>query len=1063
MPHPLRQAPAGLCACLTLLLLGFSALAAPPSLPEFNELHWRQLGPFRGGWASMIEGVAGKSDTFFFGAAGGGVWRTDDAGQTWAPLFQDGPSAAIGAIAVAPSNPDVIYAGTGQPDPRYDVQAGLGVFRSTDGGKHWQSLGLENTRYIGRIWVDPRDANTVLVAAVGRFFGPHPQRGVFRSTDGGRTWTHVLKINDWTGAVDLAADPADPKVIFAAAWEARQWPWLSYFTHIDGPGSGVYRSDDGGATWRRLPGEGLPKEPLGRIGLAATHTAAGTRVYATIDSKTAPGIYRSDDGGERWRRVNEMDASSDRYFGRITAAPGDPDTLYTTGQSIRRCTQGGAACEIIKGSPGGDDYHFIWINPARPDHIAVAADQGAVVSVDNWRTWSSWYNQPTGQFYHLAADDRFPYWVYSGQQDSGTVGIASRSDYGAITFRDWRPVGGDERDYDIPDPEDPQIVYGTGLGGRISRWDGRTGQVANVSPWPVSSYGARPTTVKHRYGWVAPMAVSRTGPVTLYAGSQVLFASTDRGQNWRTISPDLTGADPNAKDCGGNVPVARATACGFGVIWTITPSAANPGEVWVGTDNGLVQQTVDGGATWRNLTPRQLPSWAKVSSIDLGPKPGSVYLAVDNHRQDDFEPHVLASSDGGRTWREATAGLPPHHLVSVVRADPARPGLLYAGTDAGVYVSFDDGRAWRPLQLDLPNAWVRDLLVHGDDLIAATQGRALWVLDDLAPLRQASADLARRPFQLFTPSAAVRVRPNSNRDTPLPPETPVGENPPQGAVIDYWLRDGARRINLEIRDGSGALVQRLNSEEAPDPPKGNVYFSAAWLKPRQALPKAAGHHRVVWNLRYERPKAISYEYSIAATYGRDTPVNPQGPLALPGDYTVVLRVDGREQRSTLRLRQDPRVNVPAEALTTSLSLSKRIAGVLAEGRRAYGEMSAVHEQLERLGAATPAAAGAQSMALLQATDPAGEASSSLTKADGVLTSVETDLESADAAPTPAQAQVVDEAAAEIGRVAANWRRTREEDLASLNTALRRARRPAIAVPPEDRLTIRPAPGGEELP
>ena len=445
----------------------------------------------------MAVGVPSQPDTYFFAGAGGGVWRTDDAGLTWRSLFDKGPATSIGAIAVAPTDPNTLYIGTGQPEPRYDVTAGYGVFKSSDGGATWTDLGLKDTRHIGRIWVDPTDANTVLVAAQGHFFGESEARGVYRSTDGGKTWDHTLNLGPWTGVVDLASDPKAPAIIFAAAWEARQYPWQSYFTPVSGKGSGVYKSGDGGVTWSRLTGGGWPEGPLGRISLAVTNTVAGTRVYAIVDGGKAGGLYRSDDGGTHWIRANEEDAISSYYASRVTVDPRDPGTVYTVGQSVRRCTGGGTACEIIRGSPGGDDYHFIWINPAKPDHMITGSDQGAAVSVDGGATWSSWYNQPTGQFYHLAADNRFPYWIYSGQQDSGTVGIASRSDYGAISLRDWHPIGGEERDYDIPDPSDPDIVYASGLGGRVTKWDARTGQVQDVTAWPESSYGKRPTLSKY--------------------------------------------------------------------------------------------------------------------------------------------------------------------------------------------------------------------------------------------------------------------------------------------------------------------------------------------------------------------------------------------------------------------------------------------------------------------------------------------------------------------------------------------------------------------------------------
>ncbi len=790
------------------------AAAAEPA----PDLSWRLLGPFRGGWSEMVEGVPSAPDTFVFGASGGGVWRTHDAGRTWQSVFDQGPTAPIGAVAISPSDPRTIYIGSGQPEPRYDVAGGAGVFKSTDGGDTWRSVGLQDTRHIGRIWVDPTDSGTVLVAAVGHFFGPNAQRGVFRSGDGGKTWTQTLKVNDDTGAVDLAADPLDSKVVFAATWQARQYPWQSYFTPVAGPSSGVYRSGDGGLTWAPLGGLGWPGGPLGRISLATARTPGGLRVYAVVSADKAGGLYRSDDGGASWARVNDEQAFTSYYASHVTVDPANPDVVYLVGQSVRRCVDGGKTCEIVRGAPGGDDYHQVWINPAHPDHMATASDQGAAISVDGGKTWSSWYNQPTGQFYHLAADNDFPYRVYSGQQDSGTVGIATRSDYGALHEREWRPVGGDERDYEIPDPGDSSIVYGTGLGGAVTRWDARTGQVSNISPYLEPNYGRRQTTTAHHFVWVTPMAVSRVGPTTLYLGGEAVFSSHDQGRSWSVISPDLTGKAPGAKGCDATVvALADARPCGYGGIWSMTTSARHPDELWVGTDDGLMQRTPDGGAHWTDVTPPNLPGWAKVASIDVSDiEDGVAYAAIDGQRIDDFQPHALKTHDNGATWQDATGDLPKGHFVSVVRADPKRPGLLYAGTEVGAFVSLDDGVHWRALQKNLPTAWVRDLLVHGDDLVAATQGRGLWVLDDLTPLRE-TMPTGGEGQHLYAPSAAYRVRANVDHgDTPVPQEEPAGVNPPAGAIIDYWLSAPAKGpVRIEIRDSAGALVQRMTSDPPP--------------------------------------------------------------------------------------------------------------------------------------------------------------------------------------------------------------------------------------------------------
>jgi photosystem II stability/assembly factor-like uncharacterized protein len=541
MVHPIRRAIVSFCVSACALqacpTLAASDTLAPAML---GGLEWRLIGPFRSGWSTIAAGVADQPDTYYTGYAGGGVWKTSDAGQTWTPIFDQQGTSAIGALAVAPSNPQVIYVCTGQPEERYDIGTGDGVYRTSDGGRSWQSVGLRDTHHIGAVYVDPRNADVVLVAALGHLYGSNEERGVFRSADGGKSWARTLYVGTDTGAVDIAADPADPDHLYASTWTARQWPWLSYFMPSMGPGSGIHESRDNGKTWTRVPGKGLPEGNLGRIGLAVGHTEAGTRVYACISAKHGSGLYRSDDGGVNWIRVNEARSVVYSYFARMTLDPRDANTIYLTGQSIKRSTDGGKNFTVIRGSPGGDDYHHLWVNPKHPEHMIAASDQGSVVSANGGTTWSSWYNAPTGQFYYLATDNAFPYRIYSGQQDSGTVGIASRSDYGAISFRDWTPVGGDERDYDIPDPEDASIVYASGLGGRLSRWDRRTGEVQNITPWPVASYGKRPTEYRYHYSWFTPIVFGARPPFPLYFGTQKLLRSLDRGAHWQEISPQLS-------------------------------------------------------------------------------------------------------------------------------------------------------------------------------------------------------------------------------------------------------------------------------------------------------------------------------------------------------------------------------------------------------------------------------------------------------------------------------------------------------------------------------------------
>jgi len=1041
------------------LLAGLPCVAAAqpfdPSL--YAEMRWRLVGPFRGGWSTCAVGVPDEPNTFYFGAAGGGLWKTDDAAQTWTPLFQNEATAVVGALAIAPSDPKIVYVGTGQVDTRYDIASGEGVYRSTDGGKTWRHLGLEATRAIGRILVDPRNPDVVLVAALGHIFGPNADRGVFRSEDGGRTWKKTLFVNEDTGAVDMACDPEDPAVVYAAVWQARNFPWLSYFQPDVGMGSGLYRSADGGKTWKRLSSGGWPSGELGRIGLA---TASGGRVYAIVDARPylatlhsskeegtpGAGLYRSDDAGATWQRVNGDPEFASSYFGRLTVDPGSRDTVYLMGQSVRRSDDGGKTFRIVKGAPGGDDYHFFWINPKHPDHRVLASDQGTVVTVNDGRTWSSWFNQPTGQFYHVSTDDRFPYWIYSGQQDSGTVGIASRGNDGLLTYREWHPVGAEERGWDVPDPTDPNIVYGSGLGGNLTRYDARTGQVEDISPLPESTYAQRPTGLKYRYTWISPLGVSRLAPHTLYFGSQVLLRSTDRGHHWEVVSPDLSGAVPGTKGCEGQITLANARPCGFGVIYSLSLSPLDDREIWAGTDDGLIHVTRDGGKTWQNVTPAGLVAWSKVSSLDTSPlAAGTAYAAVDAQRLDDFTPHAYRTRDFGRTWTAITSGLPASGYVSVVRSDPIRQGLLYAGTGAGVFVSFDDGDHWQSLQLNLPTAWVRDLTVHGQDLVAATQGRAIWVLDDVTPLRQITAEVAGSPAYLFRPAPATRVRRDENRDTPLSPETPAGQNPPAGAVIDYHLNADARgSVTLEILDAQGGLVRRYSSTDAAEKLDAHRYFGEDWLTPGRPLSGAAGHHRFLWDMRSPRPKADHYEYTIAAVYGEGTGVQPEGPLALPGQYTVRLTVDRRSLTQPLSLKMDPRVKTPEVELRQQSELAVKIAQAMNRDFAALEQVRGVQAKLKDLEAQAKGGALSDEIAALEAAIAALEEGSKGTGAEGFvklssrLGTLLNVVEGADAAPTAQAGAAFQDIEKALAEALSRWTEIRSRHLPALDEELRAA-------------------------
>lgn len=1016
-------------AAAVLICAGLSRLPAAAVPPEqFQDLSWRLLGPLRAGWSLNVAGVPDELDTFYFGGADGGVWKTNDAGLTWRSISDQAPFSSVGALAVVPGPKRILYVGSGQIQTRHDVMEGNGVWKSEDDGKSWTALGLEDTLHIGRLWVDPRDPNVVLVAALGHLFGPNTERGVFRTADGGRTWSKVAFVNEDTGAADLAADPDTPDVIYASFWQVRRYPWQAYHVAQVGPGSGIYRSTDGGKTWAPTSRRGLPEGPLGRIALAVAPGTQGQRVWASVAAGQGAGVYRSDDGGASWTAQTLDRSFTGNYMAHVFADPHNSNVLFGMGQSFRRSDDGGKTFRFVKGSPGGDDYHFLWINPKHPERMALASDQGTTVSVNGGETWSPWYNQATGQFYRLGIDNGFPYRVYSGQQDNGTVSIASRSNYGQLTFRDWHSVGGDERDGDLPDATDQNLVYGSGLGGKLSRWDARTGRVANVSPWPISSYGQRPAGKRNRTSWITPIAIDPRPPHALFQGTQELHRSLDKGQTWETISPDLSlptvgGVRASAEPCEGEPPIERATACGFGVIWSIAPSPVTSGLIWVGTDNGRVQVTRDGGGSWSDVTPPALADWSAIAQIDASPtEEGAAYVAVDRHRRDDRAPYIFVTHDFGASWRRADHGLPMGAWVNVVRQDPIRHGLLYAGTRLGVFVSFNDGASWQPLQLNLPRSGVNDLLVHGNDLVIATQGRALWVLDDLSPLRILGAP-ELPAVALLPPAPAVRLSANENKDTPLPPEVPSTPNPPTGALLDYLLPPGfVGEVKIEIVDAGGALVHSFSSTQTPVRAPARQYFHERWLEPLRVPTAKAGHNRFVWNLRYPQPKATEYEFSIAATPSRGTATLPQGPLVLPGEYRVQLTAGGVSHTASLTVLQDPRSVATSQALEEQLTLERAVIADLAAVVDQLAEVEKQREELEGVAAGKPGTDG-RKPSKRQISDAKARAEHlsrylaggelDLEAVGSVLSGLETDLEFADGPPTGPQREVYREMKARL--------------------------------------------------
>ena len=991
----------GYFSFLLVSFLVFTSTIFPQQIPmnTYSGMKWRLVGPFRAGWATMGVGVPDSPDVFYFGGAGGGVRKTSDAGETWQGLMQHQGASAVGAIAAAHSNPKIIYVGTGQVALRYDILSGDGVYKSDDAGETWKNVGLKETHHIGKILIDPKNPQRVLVAALGHVFADNHERGVFLTTDGGANWKQVLFVNDKCGAVDLAADPKHPSVVYAALWQMHMHPWLDYYDPETSLNSGIYKSEDGGEHWQKLTGGGLPEGALGRIGLAVARGSEGKIVYATIiaSAKGESGLYRSNDGGKSWLFVNHDGSLANSYFSRVTVDPNNADIVYVMGRSISRSEDGGKNFTFFRGAPGGDDYHYLWINPKNPSHMITSSDQGAVVTVNGGQSWSNWYNQPTGQFYHIEVDDQFPYKIYAGQQDNGTVGILSQGPYGVIEDRDWHPVGGDERDYDIPKPGNPNLVFGSGLGGPVSRFDNVTRQSANVSPWTISSYGDRPNQVKYRYTWITPLEFSHIKPYPLYFGAQVLFKSIDNGDHWQIVSPDLTGIKSN-KNSVENPNFEQAKDEGYGVIFSIAPSPISNKVIWIGTDDGLIQLSTDGEKHWHNVTPPSIPLWTRIDAIS--PSPFSVhaaYAAVNTHRTGKSFPLILKTTNDGKDWQVITNGLPKDQYVNSVRTDTKHKGLLFASTNRSVFVSFNDGENWQPLTLNLPTTSVRDLVVHDNDLIACTQGRGIWILDDIEPLREISSSLENDEVHLFKPEQAWRMRGNENLDTPYPPSTPVGKNPPNGAIIDYWLKNNAGSpVTLTIKDLHGNVVKKYSSDGKAEKLSANRYFEKGWVSKPEKLSTTSGMHRFVWDLRYARPNSLLYHYSIAAVWDDGTPLLPQGPLVLPGKYSATITVDGKDYTQTFLVKLDPRVKVSQQDLAKQLELLQSINKMLDKSYLIHNDIQ------NKLKENTSGLSSIETDSLKTLLNGKGYNFSSV--ADG-LSGLSTIVESADAAPTQGQKNV----------------------------------------------------------
>jgi photosystem II stability/assembly factor-like uncharacterized protein len=1047
----------------------FAALLAPPPLAAqtfdqglFGEMRWRSIGPYRAGRTRAVAGVPSQPNVFYMGVCNGGVWKTTDYGRTWRPVFDDQPTGSIGAIAVSPSHPDIVYVASGEGLQRPDLSVGDGVYKSTDAGRTWTHLGLRDGQQIPQIIVDPRDPDRLFVAVLGHPYGPNEERGIYRSLDGGRAFERVLFVDENTGGSELAFDPSNPAVVYAGLWESRQGPWEN--AAWSGPNGGLYKSTDGGATWRKLEPAAPEAAIQINIGIAPTNPR---RIYAAVALVRGTALFRSDDAGATWARLPDTRPASRIGGGdlpRLAVHPADPDTVFVASTVSWKSTDGGRTFRAFKGAPGGDDYQNLWINPSNPDVILCASDQGAVITVNGGGSWSSWYNQPTAQLYHVAADNAFPYRVFSGQQESGSAGVSSRGDDGRITFREWRPVGVDEYGYAAPDPLDPDIVYG---GRGVTRFDRRTGQVQAVGP-RVSR------TADWRTVRTQPVLFSPVDPRTLYFAANTLWKTRNGGQSWTQISPDLTRETWDVPASVGKYKGEQsAQPSRRGVIYTVAPSYVDANVIWAGTDDGLIHVTTDGGLHWADVTPPQLAPWAKVSVMDAGRFDAkTAYAAVNTIRLDDMRPHIYRTHDGGKTWAEIVNGLPGGAPTNAVREDPARRGLLFAATESEVCVSFDDGGHWQTLRLNMAPSSVRDIIVKDDDLVAATHGRGFWILDDVSPLRQLDGGVASAEATLFKPRAATRVRYNMNTDTPLPPDEPGGENPPDGAVIDYVLKaDASGPVTLEIVDGSGRTVRRYSSEDKVELPTPETAPVPLYWYRKPLTPKtSAGMHRFLWDMRYQPLEVAGGRgrggLPISATPFNTVPT-PNSIWAPPGLYAVKLTVAGKTLKQPLTLRLDPRVKAPAVGLKQQADLSLAMYDGILAAQAALQKMRALRGQVKL---AQQAAAKAQSPAevaeALSAFDKkaaglegglggpggpggamggqmgpggpggAGGGPDTLSAIGSSLNSLMSMLQAADAAPTSQLAAAAAERKKALAALLDQWDSLRTRDLAALNGLLK---------------------------
>jgi photosystem II stability/assembly factor-like uncharacterized protein len=1132
---------------LPLALAILATIAAPLAAPAqqssqpvdpslYSAMRWRLIGPHRAGRVTGVAGIPGDPSTYYMATPGGGVWKTTDAGEVWFPIFDEQHVASIGAIAIAPSNPKTIYVGTGEQT------AGDGVYKSTDAGATWTNIGLKESKYISSIIVDPRNPDIVIVGVLGHpllsLAPPSPDRGVYKTTDGGKTWKKTLYKDDLTGVADLCADPENPRVMYVSLWHP-----TDFFAGDDGPekpNSWIYKSTDQGATWKELAYTGFPKGPWDRVGVAVAPGNHGQRVFAILEQ----GLYRSDDSGASWRQISEdTRVIGNAYFARVYVDPRNADLVYVMQTSLYRSTDGGKTFISFKGAPGGDDYHNMWIDPQNSQRIILGVDQGCIISVDGGKTWTSWYNQPTGQFYHVSTDTNFPYIAYAAQQDSGTAEVPSRSDYGSLTYRDWFSAGGFEYCYIAPDPLNPDVVYSGGWYGSVVRFDRTTGQFTHVFV----------RGSKYRTTNMPPLVFSPQDPRLLYLGAQFVLTTVNGGKTWQTISGDLT-ARPGAKEKSAKKPAGeleRAQSQSAEITKSMPPSrpnshknetqesrrasAVSPGHspeaesesfapfsddekdfgdeqsarrptaisslaisplqaglIWAGTNNGLIQLTEDGGLTWRNVSPPDLNDHSNVVILEASHFDANVAFATVENRRDST-PYLYRTRDAGKTWGKITTGLPADWVARAIREDTVRKGLLYAALSNGVYVSFDDGDHWQSLQLNLPMSDARDLALHGNDLVVATYGRALWILDDLSPLRQAGPQIANADVALLRPATVTRIRWDNDQETPLPAEVPAGQNPPDGAIIYYTLKSApAADITLEIRDAQGNLLRRFSSATpAPDTVVKNV--PDYWFGPQAQLPKNSGLNRFAWDLRFEPPPSLRYSYygqplkyleytlSDHAVPGETPREQVLGPIVPPGQYEIVLNANGQTTRQILTVVPDPRIHIAPADYAAQFSAAKRIDSGLRASYATFQAVAVLHkavsEREQSLGAILkPNAQAASALAPKaptasahapdsqgtnpQAADPQAKATAEALKNLDVkigeilegaggsvgVGGVNRDLartsfmiESGDAAPAGTALEVIDDSCTALNKSITAWRTLNSDTLPSVNSTLEKAK------------------------